>query len=234
MTDASTPGRQVVDLTPRRSRMLGPLQLVRACSSSTGSARGVLNVLASYADADTLVVYVGRSTLARQSGLSRSTLRRAVRDLEAAGEVVTLEVGAGDRPSRYRLTLSPPVGEPVDNPTVPERERVHPDPGEGSQRTRGRVHSEPQPGLGPVLTGRGSRPRACSAHASVDNPPPCRRCQELRLAAEAADRADRDAALDARRCPHGRLDGDRITGRDDYASRVCPACEVERPAGAGD
>lgn len=230
----SSESRQVVDLTARRSRLLGPLQRVRKHSTATGSARGVLNVLASYADADTLEVRVGRDLLGRQAGVSRSTLRRAIRRLEELGELDTVAVGIGDRASHYRITLGPPVDNrgvsPVDNATPPGRERVQSEPGEGSPRTRGRVQSEPLPIGGPISTGEGETPRTCSRHAGVDNPPPCRACRDKRLAADAADQDAAERARAARLCPHGVVDGTRVLGDGTDAARLCLACETDAPA----
>lgn len=220
-----------VDLTRRRSRLLGPLQAVRAHSTATGSARGVLNVLASYADADTFVVYIGRTRLEEQTGLSRSTLRRAIRRLEDEREIETLVVGDGDRPSSYRIVLSTggdnsvEGAEPVDNyprpTTLPEREGVHSDPGGGSPRPRGGVHSEPQPEVTGLDRGEGGRERTCPAHRSVDNPPPCRRCMAARLAADAADEAERRDRLEANR--RARREAARRKAEAEAAAAVSPA-----------
>lgn len=232
MNDSST-GRHIVSLEPRRTRMLGPLQVVRRYSTATGSARGVLNVLASRADADTFEAWPGRDLLERETGLSRSTLRRAIRELEALGEILTVKVGTGRESSRYRITVSTGVENPVETPTVPDREGVHPEPPGGSPRTREGVHPEPQSKGDRQGTREGARPRTCSAHAAVDNPPPCIACRDARLAADAAVEHETTTRLDARRCPHGRIDGRKLIGAGESASRLCPACEVDSPGSTG-
>jgi hypothetical protein len=79
------------------------------------------------------------------------------------------------------------VCEPVDNPTVLDQEGVHSEPGGGSPRTRGGVHSEPLPVVTDSYREEGARRDRCRAHALVENPPPCRACRDSRLAADAAD-----------------------------------------------
>lgn len=185
----------VSSLDERRTRVLGAVQLVRRYSTATGTARSVLNVLATYADTDGRNVFVGRTRLERETGLSRSTLRRAIRKLEDLGEVETLSQGAGRDSSRYRITLSPPVGNPVDNPNVPERERVQSEPGAGSECTRTGFTVNPNREV-PVITGEGSTfPDHCPAHARVEDPPPCRKCQRTR---ETNDDLRREQAREAR------------------------------------
>jgi hypothetical protein len=193
-----TPARPVSHLDERRAKVLGAIQLVRAHSTATGSARSVLNVLATYANADGSSLWAGREKLERETGLSRSTLRRAIRRLEELGELETLEVGSGRRSTRYRITLSPPCGEPVEILNVPERERVQPEPAGGSIRPRRGVTVNPDRVL-PGSTGGGvSYPDQCSTHAFVEDPPPCRRCQQTREANETArvelERAARERA----------------------------------------
>jgi hypothetical protein len=196
-----------VSLDAHRAKILGGIQLVRAHSRATGTPRAVLNVLASYADADGRNVWIGRGRLEEETGLSRSTCRRAIRALEELGELETLEVGTGRRSSRYRLTLSTGGENPVQTGTVPDREGVQSEPAGGSERPREGVHSDPQP----VVTGSdregGAFPDHCPTHRDVEDPPPCRRCGQTREANAAARRSAALAAGEETR--RRRLEEDR-------------------------
>lgn len=168
------------------------MQVVRRHSRATGTPRALLNVLASYADADTFVVEIGRAKLAEQSGMSRSTCRRAIRHLEDLGEVVTLFAGTGETASRYRLTLSTTGDNPGEN--VPDR---------GPTRRGRGVHSEPHTRVIDLSEG-GGFPDHCPEHRHVEDPPPCRRCGKTRTdnATRRAGEARQAAAAqrDAARC----------------------------------
>lgn len=237
---ADTTRRNVTRLDDRRTPILGAVQLVRRHSTATGTARAVLNVLAGYADTDGRNVWIGRTRLEHETGFSRSTLRRAVRKLEALGELETLEVGIGDKSTRYRITLSTTGENAVSNGNVPERERVQSEPGEGSRRPRGRVHSEPLPVVDRYLPGEGvAFPDHCPAHATVEDPPPCRKCgrtREANAAARAAAAVEARAAtrrrkLDAQRAA---LEADRArAAADDSPARAAFRAARQNPTRSG-
>ena len=223
----------VSDLNERRAKILGAVQLVRKYSAASGSARGVLNVLATYADADGRNVWIGRTRLEQEAGLSRSTLRRAIRKLEELGEVETLEEGHGARSSRYRITLSPPVENLGETRPYPNGERVQSEPGEGSPRTRGRVHSEPQPVETGIYRGEATVtfPDHCPAHRTVEDPPPCRKCQRTREANAAIEleaRKARDAENRRRRLEEQRAQDAAL--RDAAATDDSPGRQAFRNA----
>lgn len=211
-------------------KILGAVQLVRKHSKASGSARSVLNVLATYADRDGGSLFVGRTRLENETGLSRSTCRRAIRKLEELGELVTLVHGFGDKPSRYRITLSPDVSNPVDNPTYSNGTRVQSEPGGGSNLNPGRVQSDPLPERTGHMTGEGGPfPDHCPDHRTVEDPPPCRKCQKTREA-NAASRLQlaKSRDDDERR---RRLEADRAAIAAD-AARARPAKDSPAAAAA--
>lgn len=197
MNDTSSP-RQIVDLDARRGKLLGPLQAVRRFYRDheddlelTRRARTLLTTLATYADAETYVTRVGQSTLERDSGQSERTVRRALVDLKSAGLVEVLEYGNGRTPSTVRLTLPQPVCNPVDNPTLPNREGGHGDRAGRSPWPGRAVTVTPYREL-PIDIGEDVRELGdpssvrCARHEGVDDPPPCYPCKQAREAAEAA------------------------------------------------
>lgn len=76
-------------------------------SQATGSARLVLLAMADAANDDGLVAAYARSQshFAAKARLSANSVRRAIRDLVAAGEVELLALGHGRASSSYRITL---------------------------------------------------------------------------------------------------------------------------------
>lgn len=105
-------------------------------SRSKGSARLVLLAMADEAnDQGLLTAYRrSRSWLARKANVDAGTVRRAIRDLEELGEIVTLTTGDGRDSSDYRLTL-PGLGEggqdapPGRAPRTPRGGDTHPQGG---------------------------------------------------------------------------------------------------------
>lgn len=173
------------------------LRAVRAHSGATGPPRGVLTVIATYAD-DEGVSWPSIDTIARDSGYSRSTVHRSIGALVESGELIVTRGGGRGISSRYRIPLSPSVETdvaPVDNPVV-----------KGATVTRlhnvNSVREPPKQCQGDTRTtkelpiGEGvTFPDHCGEHASVENPPPCRGCMRTRQAN--ADRAAVDAKIRA-------------------------------------
>lgn len=175
----------VTRLDDHRPRALGAVQLVRRYSTARGSARAVLLAIALHADRDGTNAYPGTTTLAREAGVSIPTVKRARRALVAAGELEVVEQGTGERSTRYRITLSPPVGEPVDDERTRSGRGVRMTPPGGRRDTRGGFQSDPQPSLtDPIPEGVDVGPR-CSRHRGVEDPPPCRGCATARERHEA-------------------------------------------------
>lgn len=188
----------VTRLDDHRPRILGAVQLVRRYSRARGSARAVLTVLASYADADGTGAFPGTATIARDAGVSPETVKRARRKLIALGEVEVVEQGFGSRSTRYRITLSPPVGEPVDKERTRSSRGVNLTPGRGQPDTPRGVQTDPLPYIDRPDTG-GETPPRCSRHAGVEDPPPCRGCATARERREALDRDEARTRADQER-----------------------------------
>lgn len=188
----------VTRLDDHRPRVLGALQLVRAYSSARGSARAVLTVIATHADRDGTGAFPGTDTIARESGFSPETVKRARRKLIALGEIEVVEQGTGSRSTRYRITLSPPVGEPVDNDRTRSSGGVNLTPRGGQPIPPGGYQTDPQPSLDRPDTGGGTSPR-CSRHVGVEDPPPCRGCATARERQEATNLAESRARADQER-----------------------------------
>lgn len=197
----------VTRLDDRRDgpRILGALQLVRRYSKARGSARAVLIVIASYADADGTNTWPGTALIAEEAGVDVSTVKRARRKLLALGEIEVVRVGYGSTSTRYRVTLQPPEGE-----TVPERIEGSKRPGVRLARgqidtpggvqgdTPGGVHSDPLPSI-TDQNREGGDADTCRAHQGLEDPPACRRCQKIREANETARREYLAAAAAAKR-----------------------------------
>ncbi len=198
MTQDSGPG------LPSIGGAYAALRVVRECSVAQGSARAVLTVLATYADA-TGLAWPSVEQIARDAGRSRSTVQTALRQLEVELCEIRVDRGTGrGKASEYRIRLADlierasqavenPVIEGIDalikGPTVtPFRERKGPE-----SRSKGPGHRAPSTKEQP----RGDARGRCPAHATVENPPPCIGCRDARLAADAADaEAERQARLD--------------------------------------
>jgi hypothetical protein len=96
--------------------------------------RAVLNALRGYMDNDTLSGWVSQETLARDTGLDESNVRRQIRRNADAGWLVVTKRGRAGRASEYRLTYPEPGADarlPADGaeaPTVQIRTVNHPDP----------------------------------------------------------------------------------------------------------
>lgn len=194
-------------LDDRRSDLFGAVRQVRAWSRATGTPRAVLLALATYANPDGSNARPTIDTLARDTGLSVSTVRRGLRSLEDTfREVECTHRGGGRAASTYAIRLSPPVGNPGDEPLfvleTGDRIRtagVSPRPGTPVTVTPHPGHSDRLP----IDTARNREGVAsgdrCRRHATVTDPPPCRKCQQAREANEEARRlADRLAVAERR------------------------------------
>lgn len=175
----------VTRLEDHRPRSLGAVQLVRRYSTARGSARAVLMVLALHADRDGTNAHPGTNTIAREAGVSVETVKRSRRALLALGEIEVVEQGTGARSSRYRITLSPPVGEPVDNERTRTGRGVNMTPGGGQFDTPRGLQTDPQPSHTDPIPGGGDVGPRCARHAGVEDPPPCRGCGKARERQEA-------------------------------------------------
>ena len=69
----------------------------------TSTARAVLIVLVRHANKD-LIAYPTQKLMARRLGISTRQVRTYLRELEALGEIETVEKGA-NRPTKYRLNI---------------------------------------------------------------------------------------------------------------------------------
>lgn len=172
----------------------GALKVVRAHSRATGTPRGVLTVIATYANEEGLA-RPSMATIARDLGHSSRTVTRAVAALEALGELVVIERGTGARASRYRI----PLDSLVDNSLAEanEGDTVSPFPiGRDDKSVESHRHPDTRKTIERPLNLGGTVADTCRAHAGNPNPPPCRSCQSARVAAEAAreQQAKHDAA----------------------------------------
>jgi hypothetical protein len=193
------PTASVHSLDDRRVRILGPIQQVRAWSRSTGSARAVLTVLATYADAAGGSCRPAQATIAHDTGFEVRTVRRALARLVKLGELEIEELGTGRRATRYRITLSPPVDNSVDIPLFPIGS-VDTVSAQGGHHDRAGRTPCPPTVHRPDIDREGDGPPRCSRHRGVEEPPPCRGCMKAREAADsvAAEQA-RKAAEEKRR-----------------------------------
>lgn len=218
MTQSSGSHRQpapVTHLDDRRAapKILGAIQLVRKHSKATGSARAVLNVLAGYADADGTGIKVGTERLARESGLSIDTVKRARKRLVQLGEVEIIVLGTGSRATHYRLRLERyPIEQGVQVAT-PRGVYV---------ATPGGVQVAPQPSIDRPDTGGRTTPPRCSRHVGVVDPPPCRACRGEREAADAAAFAAASTAHVAS------TEAGRAAARAERLDRADPATRARR------
>jgi hypothetical protein len=76
-----------------------------------GPGRAVLWVVAYHADRDTGECWVGQRRLARESGLARSTVQRALDELFSGGVLEYVEDHRGPRPDRYQIAPNLVEGE---------------------------------------------------------------------------------------------------------------------------
>jgi hypothetical protein len=76
-----------------------------------GPGRAVLWVVACHADRDTGECRVGQRRLARESGLARSTVQRALDELFSGGVLEYVEDHRGPRPDRYQIAPNLVEGE---------------------------------------------------------------------------------------------------------------------------
>jgi hypothetical protein len=76
-----------------------------------GPARAVLWVIAVHADRDTGECWVGQRRLARESGLARSTVQRALNELFGDGVLEFIEDHQGPKPERFQIAPSLVEGE---------------------------------------------------------------------------------------------------------------------------
>lgn len=186
------------DVATADAPSLGAVQAVRRHSAARGSARAVLLVIAAHANPDGTNARPSVPTLARETGLDRATVHRALRKLEAAGEIRT-KSGGGRKANRYTITLAglpTVVDKPVDNFDHDQAGAVA-----DCDRTRRKSRPHPsqiatRPSLDRPLTER--PPARCAQHAAVAAPPPCGACRDARVALEEwqAGRRDRDRAAD--------------------------------------
>ena len=70
--------------------------------------RAVVNVIRTYMDNDSLAGWVSQETLARDTGLDESNVRRQIRKNAEAGWLVVTKRGRAGRASEYRLTYPQP------------------------------------------------------------------------------------------------------------------------------
>ncbi|CAN5549099.1 hypothetical protein BH11ACT6_BH11ACT6_29790 [soil metagenome] len=70
--------------------------------------RAVVNVIRTYMDNHTLTGWVSQETLARDTGLDESNVRRQIKKNAEAGWIVVTKRGRAGRASEYRLTYSQP------------------------------------------------------------------------------------------------------------------------------
>lgn len=189
------------------------VRVVRTYSRAVGPARAVLTIIATYAD-DHGVAWPSLDTIADGSGLSVSTVQRAIRTLvDDLGELsVTRRGGGRGCSTRYRITISPPVDNPVGEPGKVVRVtpftvekggqsdtlsdgKVVTQPAKGSQSDQGTTKELPREG--------GGFSDHCPAHVDNPAPPPCRGCMRTReandAARSAAAKAEREAADRRRR-----------------------------------
>jgi DNA-binding transcriptional MocR family regulator len=68
-----------------------------------GPARALLWVIAYHADRDTGECWLGQRRLARESGVARSTVQRALDDLFSDGVLEYVEDHRGPKPDRYQI-----------------------------------------------------------------------------------------------------------------------------------
>jgi hypothetical protein len=182
------------------------LKVVRECSKVEGPPRAVLTVIATYAD-DRGVAWPSIPTIARDAGLSRSTVIRAIKLLVATGELLVVKRGGGQTTStRYRIPLDLLVGASVDNPV----ESVDND-SENSVRVtllpiensvtggREQCHPDTQRTIEEPRGDAGATEDTCPTHRGLDDPPPCRRCRDQRVAADAARALLAKTSADERR-----------------------------------
>jgi AcrR family transcriptional regulator len=147
-------------------------------SSSTGPARAVLIVIAYHAREPEFTCWPSASTIADEAGLSRATVTRAVRNLEALGEIRIRSRGGDGGSNTYVVTLpalaqsepksvaqSEPTDMPQSEPTAQSEPRglahsattlAQSEPGVGSERAT--ISKEPlEPSTTPT-TNRASLP----------------------------------------------------------------------------
>lgn len=208
------------DTTPDTPRP-GPfyaVRCVRAYSRATGRTRAVLTALATYADTRG---YCRPTipTLARDAGVGRSTVKRALHDLvDDLGEVVVVSQGVGrGRATVYRITLVRPLSPPVEIDPAPcgepDLKRVQGEPVSeriGSRVNDKRVHGGPPKTIELPRGEGGTFPDHCPVHRGTPDPPPCRACQRTREANAAAVIAARRDDLAARRRKRVEADRDAI------------------------
>lgn len=189
--------RRVSDTSRQVPSIGGPyaaLRVVRECSRATGPARAVLTVLATYADGSGLA-WPSLAQIARDAGLGRSTIQRALRQLEGELFEIRVDLGTGrGKASEYRIRLVDLIerhAQAVDNPVIPGIDEHVKGPGLTPFRHRkGPAPAQKGPRSGTPSTKeqpRGDARGRCPAHATVENPPPCIACRDARLAADAAD-----------------------------------------------
>lgn len=122
-------------------------------SRSTGAARLVLLALADEAHSSGAVTAYARSQshLARKANCDERTVRRAIHDLEAIGELQVLAHGDGHNQSDYMLTIE-------DRPPDPEPDEMSATPSGGGRDARpARTHRPPREGEMPAPSSRSSR-----------------------------------------------------------------------------
>lgn len=142
-------------------------------SRAEGIDRLVLLVLANHYNRETGRCNPGYRRVARESGLGRSTIGRAVGRLVALGELAVVESGAGHRPTKYHFPWL------VDNgPSVPEWDAGG---SLASRETRLASH-DPPPSV--PLAGQNPKtepePRAREKIAADTNTDPPRTAREIR------------------------------------------------------
>jgi hypothetical protein len=133
------PSRRVVRayavaMREARAVSVRQMSLVFEHSRSRGAARLVLLALADVAADDGQVTAYRRSqsVLARKANVSPESVRRALAELIALGEVELLVRGGGRRRSDYRLIVGPQPGSPQGEGGAPTTPAGHPPPDEGS------------------------------------------------------------------------------------------------------
>jgi hypothetical protein len=78
-----------------------------------GPGRALLWVIAFHADRDTGECWVGQRRLARESGLARSTVQRALDELFSGGVLEYVEDHRGPKPDRYQIAPNLVEGEAI-------------------------------------------------------------------------------------------------------------------------